>query len=71
MKDYEKVLRNFIENKIISSLQTTDKQILYNLRGQAFGALMFAQEADLIPYETLYQMWEGENGYYDRFYIPS
>lgn len=71
MKDYEEILRNFIEDKVKSSLQYDDRQVVLNLRGQAFGALMFAQKAELIPYETLYQMWEGENGYYERFHIPN
>lgn len=67
MKDYEKILRNFIEDKVKSSLQHTNKQVVLNLRGQAFGALMFAQEADLIPYDILHEMWEGKNGYHSQF----
>lgn len=64
---YEDILRDFIEDKIESAWH--DKKNTLNLRGQAFGALMFAQRAHLIPYEILHEMWEGTNGYRAQFPI--
>lgn len=65
--NYEEILKDFIEDKIESAWY--NKRNALNLRGQAFGALMFAQEASLIPYEILHEMWEGENGYHAQFPI--
>ena len=67
--DYEKILREFIEDKVESAqFLKANKTLVLNLRGQAFGALMFAQEANLIPYEKLHIMWEDpKHGYWHRF----
>lgn len=65
--DYEKILRKFIAEKVESAWLHRENAL--NLRGQAYGALMFAQEVDLIPYEILYEMWEGKDGYHSQFPI--
>jgi len=66
--DYEKILRKYIEARLDSAKTNKEnKPMCYNLRAMAFGALMFAQEAGLIPYDILHDMWEGENGYHAQF----
>ena len=67
--DYVEILKKFIEDKVeLAREDTTDRTVILNLRGQAYGALMYAQKAQLIPYDILYEIWEGKDGYYNQFH---
>ena len=59
MEDYMGVLKDFVEKEIKSAeiLAITRREVL-NCRGIAYGAVMFAQEAKLIPYEDIKAYWD-------------
>ena len=67
--NYVEILEEFIKDKVDFARENrTDHTLVLNLRGQAYGALMYAQKTQQIPYETLHEMWEGKNGYYNQFH---
>lgn len=63
MTNFEK-LKNFVEDYASRCEYVNTHAEVHNLRAIAFGAVMFFQKLDEVPYEELEKFW---NEAYDKF----
>ena len=58
-------VKEFVEKKLADARECSSEDMVRNCRAQAFGVIMFAQK--FIPYDELWDYWEGEDGIWQKF----